>query len=207
MDDRAVLRVLRFRPLANEFDAILRDEILPVVSRAPGLIDLYAGRQGPDQLGPRVVVSCWSSLATMAAGVGRSLDDPAMPTGFRERIADPELTVLPVAVTMRHPLERAPAVLRITRGRAKPGQLDRYIAEARHGVLEDVAAGHGPLALHLAADPPLGFVTCSIWPDWASIELATGGQRDRPISTRHRERLEDWAVEHYEVLATAPTLG
>lgn len=207
MDDRAVLRVLRFRPLASEFDAILRDEILPVVSRAPGLIDLYAGRQGPDQLGPRVVISCWSSLATMVAGVGRSLDDPAMPADYRGGIVDPELTVLPVAVTVRDPVERPPAVLRVTRGRAKPGQLDRYIEDARGGVIEDISAGHGPLALHLAADPPLGFVTCSIWPDWASIEVATGGQRDRPISTRHRERLDEWTVDHYEVLAIAPIAG
>jgi hypothetical protein len=201
----AVLRVLRFRPLEREFDATLRDEILPVVTRVPGLIDLYAGRQGPDQLGPRVVVSCWSSLATMASVVGRSIDDPAMPAAYRARIADPELTVLPVAITVRDPVARPPVVLRVTRGRAKPGQLDRYIEEARDGVIEDISSGHGPLALHLAADPPLGFVTCSIWPDWASIEVATGGQRDRPISTRHRERLDEWTVHHYEVLAIAPT--
>jgi hypothetical protein len=205
VDDPGVLRVLRFRPLASEFDASLREEILPAVSRAPGLMGLYAGRQGPDELGVRVVVSCWSDLEAMAAAVGRSLDDSASPIGYRGRIAEASLTILPLAFSVRDPQERDPAVLRVTSGQAKPGQLDRYIEEARRGVHEDIAAGHGPMVLHLATDPPVGFVTCSIWPDWASIEVATGGQRDRPISTRHRDRLEDWAVQHYEVLATVPT--
>lgn len=203
MDDSGVLRVFCFRPTATEFDATLRNVIIPAMCRAPGILDLHAGRQGPDELGGRVVASVWSTHAAMAAAVGDSLDDPALHPGYAELATEQDLTILPLVLAIRRDRDIAPSIVRLLVGHAKEGLLDAYVEEARRGTLVDVDAGAGPMALYLATKPPDAFITVSVWDDWSSIERATGGAPDRPIATRHPELLASWRVSHYEELPMA----
>ena len=94
-------------------------------------------------------------------------------------------------------------MLRVFRGGVRPRELDIYIEEARAGTLADTAAGHGPCALYLAPLRPDRFVTVSLWPDWAAVEVATGGDVHRPIRTRDPRRIIEMDVVHYEVVPDA----
>ena len=85
-------------------------------------------------------------------------------------------------------------------GRVRPDELESYVAEAWAGTEDDAAAGRGPDALYLAAQPPDLFRTLSVWPDWQTLQDATGGDIDRPIATRHARRLVAWSARHYEVV-------
>ena len=67
-----VLRLLRFRPAKAAFDAVLRAEIVPAIRRLEGLVDVFAGRQGPGDLGPRLMASVWRSPESMLAALGAS---------------------------------------------------------------------------------------------------------------------------------------
>jgi hypothetical protein len=93
-----------------------------------------------------------------------------------------------------------PAVLRFVTGQVRPDELDTYVAEAHEGTIADAAAGRGPVALYLAPDPSNAFRTLSVWIDWDTLQAATGGDVNRPIATRHAERLLDWEADHYEIL-------
>jgi hypothetical protein len=203
VDDQAVLRIFRFRPTATEFDSTLRDQIIPSMCAAPGIRDLHVGRQGPGELGSRVVASVWAAKAAMAQAVGASLDDPLLHPGYAELATDQDLAILPLTFGVRRDREAPPSILRLLVGVAREGRLDTYVTEASRGTAVDVESGSGPLALYLATDPPDRFVTVSVWADWASIERATGGAPDRPISTRHPELLLSWRVDHFEVLPMA----
>jgi len=203
VDDPGVLRVLCFRPTATEFDSTLRTEIIPTMCQAPGILDLHAGRQGPDELGGRIVASVWSTHAAMAAAVGDSLDSPALHPGYAELATKQDLTILPLVLAVRRDRDIAPSIVRLFVGHAKDGTLDAYVEEARRGTLVDLDAGRGPMALYLATRAPDAFITVSVWDDWSSIERATGGTPDRPIATRHPELLASWGVSHYEELPMA----
>lgn len=203
MVDQAVLRVFCFRPTATEFDSTLRDLIIPAMCSAPGILDLHAGRQGPDELGGRIVASVWASHEAMAGAVGASLDDPTLHPGYMESATDQDLTILPLILSVRRDRDTAPSIVRLLVGHARGGMLDEYVEEARRGTYADLGAGRGPMALYLATRSPDAFITVSVWDDWSSIERATGGAPDRPIATRHPELLADWRVEHYEELPMA----
>ena len=95
-----------------------------------------------------------------------------------------------------------PSVLRVYRGRARPGELHEYTAEVREGTFADDSAAHGPLALCLAHDEPDRFVTVSTWTDWDTIMAATGGSFTNPIATRHSHRLLEGTADLYEILPT-----
>jgi hypothetical protein len=200
LSDRAVIRLFRFRAARAEFDHTLRTVMLPDLRRIDGLVDVHVGRRGPDQLGARIVASVWRDRAAMVDGVGPSLADS---TFHRERLSDTTEQVLDVhdlALMLRFDAARPPTLLRLFQGTVRAGELDAYIAEARAGTLADAEAGGGPSALYLAADPPDRFITVSLWPDWSTIERATGGDIRRPVSTKDPARLVDMDVVHYEVV-------
>ena len=195
-----VIRLLRFRPVEAAFDAVLRAEIVPAMRQLDGLVDVFAGRQGPGDPGPRLMASVWRSPESMLA----ALDASSRPNG---RDLEPiggstecELLWLPLAFGFRGNVARMPAVLRFVTGQVRPDELVAYIAEAHEGTIADAAAGRGPVALYLAPDPPNAFRTLSVWIDWDTLQAATGGDVNRPIATRHAERLLDWQAEHYEIL-------
>jgi hypothetical protein len=196
-----VLRLFQFHPVRSAFDSILRDVMLPDLRRLPGLVDVFLGRRGPDELGPRINVSVWSSREAMAAGVGEDFDPPIFHPEYIGETTDRVLEILPLAISMPFDGEGTPRILRAFRGRARAGERAAYIEEARNGTLADIDAGGGPLALHLAIGPDDDdFLTVSVWESWSALETATGGDVQRPVATRHPERIERWDASHFEII-------
>jgi hypothetical protein len=196
-----VIRLFRFRPVRAAFDAILRDVMIPDLRALPGLLDQHVGRRGPDELGPRVVASIWSSREAMAEALGEDFDPPRFHPEYLEETVDRELEVLPLAVDLRFEAQGPARIMRTLRGRVRRGERDAYVEEARIGTLADVDARRGPLALYLGIGPEADdFLTVSVWNDWSAIEAATGGDIQRPVATRHPERIMDWDASHYEII-------
>ncbi len=139
----------------------------------------------------------------MVAGVGDSLTTPIFHPDRLPDTTDRVLEVLDLAIDLRFDPAVLPTVLRVFRGGVRPGELDAYVEEARVGTLADTQAGHGPCALYLAPVVPDRFVTVSLWPGWAAIEVATGGDVHRPITTRDPRRIIEMDVVHYEVMSDA----
>lgn len=197
-----VVRLFGFRPTRPAFDNAIRDLIVPTICAQPGAIDVYAGRHGPDELGPRMVVSVWESRAAMEAAFG----GPARPGEPRpealDGITDASVEVLQTEIAYHADDAREPArIIRILSGCTQPGQLERYIQATRAGVAVDVAEGHGPLAFYLAhGDTPEGFVAVSTWSGWSAIEAATGGDIREPLSTRRPELIETYDATHFEII-------
>lgn len=194
------IRILHFVPRRADFDGQLREQFIPVLRSQAGLLDLVAGRHGPDERGPRIVVSVWAPDAVVAIPpwTDSGILDAAEPLEPDE--ARPEL--LPVRVQVHGEGAGRPRVLRVFRGRVRAGELDRYAEEVEAGARSDLEAGRGPLALYLGGDParPDAFATISTWPDWATVEAATGGDIHQPVATRHPERLLESDVTHFEVI-------
>ena len=195
-----VLRIVRFRPRSVEVDNALRHRLIPALRAQPGVIDVVAGRHGTDELGQRIVTSVWSSVA--------ATDTPQDPDGTLEELLglldvdEVRSERLLVRVQFRNPGPGTARLLRVFRGKVRGHDLDRYVEEAEAGTLADAAAGYGPITLQLGVEAPQPdqFVTVSTWPDWSTIEAATGGDIHRPLATSHPERLVSSDVTHYEVI-------
>jgi hypothetical protein len=204
MDEQGTLRLFTFRPARAGFDALLRDGLVPDLLAFPQLVDLHVGRQGPDELGMRLVASVWASREAMVAAVG---DDPDPPTFHPEHLdetTDRTLEIVDLLVALRFDTPDVPSangIVRLVRGRVRPGTLEAYRDIVVAGTWADVRAGHGPGSLYLASGSDGdGFLTLSVWGSWAALERATGGDIHHPIATRHAEQIVEWSVEHYEVL-------
>ena len=197
-----VVRLFGFIPARPAFDNVIREWIVPAICAQPGAIDAYAGRHGPDELGPRLVVSVWESREAMDCAfdqLGRPGDvQPETMSGIDEGTAD---VLLPTIAYRDGRALQSPRIIRIFRGRARPGALDQYVEETRTGVEEDVAADHGPAAFYLASGPTAeAFTAVSVWSGWNAIELATGGDTRRPMATRRPELIESFDATHYEAI-------
>jgi hypothetical protein len=205
--DGAHLRLFRFVPVRTAFDEILRDQMIPDLCRLPGLLDVHGGRQGPGDLGRRVIASIWATGAEMREGVGESFDEGRFHPEHLDETTERELTILPILVrTAREPMPRS-GILRLARGRVRPGELAAYGDDVLAGTERDARAGYGPCTLVLAGGEDDRFMTFSVWPDWAAIEHATGSDIQRPITTRQPERIIEWSVEFYERLPDLPRPG
>ena len=203
MVEGSVLRLFTFRAARPAFDEILRNQLVPDLCAQDGVVECYSGRQGPDEIGPRIVASVWADLAAMTLAVGDSLGQ--FHPELLEETADRVLEVFPVRLANRYgETDRtAPTILRTLRGRAREGGLDEYLGDVQEGVDADARAGIGPVSLYVAETGPDAFITMSAWRGWADIEHATGGDVHQPRATRHRERLLDWDVAHYEIVRAA----
>jgi hypothetical protein len=205
VSDHRVLRLFRFRPVRKGFDGVLRDALIPDLFAFPDLVDVYVGRHGPDEMGERLVASVWESRAAMMTAVGDDFDQPVFHPEYLDETTDRGLEVHPLAETFRFEdaligPRPATGILRLAHGQVRPGELERYRDDVRLGTIADAEAGHGPLALYLAIEPPDRFVTLSVWSSWSALEVATGGNVNRPIATRHAERIHVWEAVHYELL-------
>ena len=197
-----VVRLLGFRPIRPAFDNAIRDWIVPGLRSKPGAIDAFAGRQGPEELGPRLVASVWETRDAMESAFDGASQYGELQVDGLDGIADVALDVLATEVAYHAdgPVV-APRIIRVLRGCARPGQLARYVEETRAGVAADVAAGHGPVAFYLGRDStPESFVAVSVWSGWAAIELATGGDVRQPQATRRPELIESFDATHYEAI-------
>jgi len=196
-----ILRMFHFRPARSAFDSILREVMLPDLRRMAGVIDIHLGRRGPDELGPRLLATVWSSQAAMAASVGEDFDPPIFHPELLTETTERVLEFLPIAVSMPSEGPGQARILRTLRGRVLPAGRDVYIEQAREGYLADVKAGRGPLALHLATGPgDDDFLTLSVWDSWSAVEAATGGDIRRPMATRHSESIVAWEAAHFEII-------
>jgi hypothetical protein len=196
-----VIRVFRCRPLRGAFDEILRGVMLPELARLPGVTALYAGRQGPDDIGTRVVVSVWTSRAAMEATMGLDVEQSHFHPEYLPETEDRAVEVLPVELALSFDDADGPAgtaILRFAGGRVHAGQMAAYVESVREGTEADVAAGTGPTALFVARQSEDAFLTLSVWRSWSDIQVATGADLTRPVSTRRAEGLVEFEANHYE---------
>jgi hypothetical protein len=208
MTDRSVLRLFRFRATAPSavIDSTLRDSLVPGMRENEGLVDLFVGRQGTNDANRRVIATVWESASMLA----EALDDPSggdrLESALSSMTAEADVRTMPIAISIAVPSPpEPPHVLRVFEGEVRKGEMEAYLAEARGGTFEDLAAEHGPSALYLAVASETRFATISTWTDWTRIEAATGGNIRRPIATRHARLLVAGGASHYEILpGTAP---
>jgi hypothetical protein len=200
--DETIIRLFGFRPLGSgaELDAALRDNVLPDVLSAPGILDAYVARNGLGVAGERVIASMWESREAMAAELGEASVIGRFHPELVEDLMSSRLDILPLAFAIRHEREVPPIILRVYRGEVHPGELDAYVEEARDGTLADAAANEGLVALYLGAEPPTRFITVSAWTDWDAIARATGGNIRQPVATRNAARIAEGDAAHYEIL-------
>lgn len=195
-----VIRIFRFRLAEPHFDTELRRVLLPDLATTAGVLDVYGGRRDRPNPDERIVASVWSDRDAMVAALAESVEASPFHPELLDLSTDRELTICDLEFGDRDETTGAPAVLRLVEGTVRPGELAAYVEEARLGTIADREAGRGPLALYLGCSGNDSFMTLSIWPDWATLQDATGGVVDRPIATRHAERLVDWTASHYEVM-------
>lgn len=201
MSETPVIRVFRCRPLRGAFDEILREVMLPELARLPGVGAVYAGRQGPDDLGTRVVVSIWTDRATMEAAMGLDVEHSRFHPEFLPETEDRVVEVLPVELALSFDDAHEPAgtaILRFAAGRVRAGQMAAYVDSVRQGTEADVAAGTGPTGLYVGRQGEEAFLTLSIWRSWSDIQLATGANLSRPVSTQRADGLIEFAANHYK---------
>lgn len=203
------MRIERFVPRTIGADDDLRARLIPDLGARAGLQYVVAGRQGPDDLGPRIIVSVWTP-GTVLGGVAVDARRPEpagsaalQPDGVEDLIV--RVAVQPDQVEAGRVDGGPPGaarVLRVFRGAVRTAERDAYVRDVETGTLRDIDAGTGPLALFLAvpAADSDRFVTVSVWPGWSEIEAATGGNPRNPVATRHPERLVASDVAHYEVV-------
>jgi hypothetical protein len=195
----SVLRLLVFAPSADDgyVDNALRS--LARSLAALPLCSIDVGRR-QDEARERVIATTWPDIATMLAALGPKSEHGLASIEELQVVADARVVVLPLAFSLTFDRSSPPAVLRVFRGRARPGELHEYTTEIREGTFADASAAHGPLALCLAHDEPDRFVTVSTWTDLDTIMTATGGSLANPIATRHSDRLLEGTADLYEIL-------
>jgi hypothetical protein len=194
---QGILRIRTFAPegITSVVDARIRDVLGPAAAKADGLTAFYAARRGTDQDPRRVLASVWTSEAALEAASRRG--------GLIDLEGDLGLgatEILPLALELVPPVAEEPSLLRVFRGQAREGQIGDYLAAARRGTEEDVAAGAGPSGLFLAVMEPDAFITVSAWTGWDRVAIATGGNVQHPIATRHARHLVGGTAAHYEIL-------
>src|SRR6478736_351925 len=146
MVEGSILRLFTFRAVRPAFDEILRHQLVPDLSAQAGILDCYSGRQGPDEIGPRVVASVWVSEDAMLEALGAELGQGPFHPELLEETTDRLLEVLPICLAARYDgtSDPAPTILRTLRGRVGQGGLAEYVADVQEGVDADERAGIDP---------------------------------------------------------------
>lgn len=197
--ERRVLRLFRCLPVELGFDRILRDILVPDLLTLPAVSDVIVGRQGPGEMGERLVASVWETSTAMLESMGRDVESSSFHPERLPETRDRTLEVVPLAVHLRWPDHEAPAIVRLSHGSVVDGGLERYVEAARAGAEADHQR-LGSAAFYLGTPGPADFVTLSVWPSWAAIAAATGADIRRPIATRHGDLIADFRAEHLEVV-------
>jgi quinol monooxygenase YgiN len=195
----AVVRVFHFQPRRPAFDAILRDSVLPDLRAMAGCLRVWAGRQGPGELGIRSIVSVWSSRAAMSAAVGDDPDDTRFHPGHLKEISDGRLEVFSLVLMESSSVALATGILRVTRGTLADDDLAGYARLVVNDLGSRREDGAGPAAIVVASGAEREVVMVSTWPDWAAIECATGASVEEPLRAK-RDRLSGFQAAHYELL-------
>jgi hypothetical protein len=202
--DVVQLRLYQFNPLRPTFDAVTRNQILPALAQRPGVLGVWAGRKGPDELGRRVVASLWTSRDAMEEAMGIDLAHLRFQPQYLDETTDRVLEVRPVLWSIGAPGRLRSGVLRVARGLLARGDTVSYAESVRAGVAIDHARGSDPDVLVLASASDREFVTVTTWSGWDSLQAATGASLQRPIRTQHNEGLASFDADHFELLPTDP---
>ena len=198
MHEAAVLRLSSFRTLRPAFDAVLRTTILPGMRSQSGLLALFAGRKGPDEVGARVVASLWSSVEALDAAHDAAVaDGPGSPLA---ETADPIVEILPVLMWRSADEPLAAGILRVARGRLKETDLPSFAEVVTRESSRLEAGGRAPSDLIMAASARDSFVMLTTWVDWSAIEEATGASISEPLRTKRLAALEIFEADHFELL-------
>jgi hypothetical protein len=202
--DRPLLRVatLTVPDTWHELDRTLR-ACMPVYAAQDGNTVTWLGRRGPTPIEERVVASVWSSRQALDQATDIVELLRAHGTGATTVVSS-RIDVLPVRLHEVFERDRPMAILRVFRGRTRPGELEAYLDEARAGTHLDGARADGPGALVCGSDGQATFVTVSLWPDWSAIEACTGGNIQRPLATRNAARIEEGSPTHFEIVPSEP---
>jgi hypothetical protein len=201
------LRLIAFRATSDgaALDGTLRDAVLPRITADHEVADAFVARRGPTDPGARLITTVRTPAGE--ASDAREVAEVAELAALRALggdLFDPDtidvVRRLPVAYYARFERPDPPRILRVFSGTVLPGRLDEYVARAAEGTEIDGRTIDGLAALCLAVEAPDDFVTVSAWRDWASIELATGGNVRRPMATRHAELIARGTAAHYELI-------
>jgi hypothetical protein len=195
-----VLRLFLARPVRLAFDTVIRDEMGPDLRALDGVIAVWIGRQGPDELGDRALISLWESEAAMLAAMGEDIERSRFHPEHLAETVQRRLEVLPVLVEMGTQRATTAAILRIARGRLATIDLATYARDVQAGASRDLERGRGPETLILCADGDDRFVTVSTWADWDALATATGASIDHPVRTREQHAIEGFTAAHLELI-------
>jgi hypothetical protein len=188
----------------SQIDALIRRRGIAAISALPGVVEVYAGRRGPDQNGERVIASVWAANGSDSGATQRERLEFDL-AGLEPSVQCVSTEVVPLLLALRYPTDAVPRVLRVFRGEIRDGRVDEYLDAARDGADRDAHLPEGPNALYLAMTGQSSFLTVSIWPSWAAIQERTGSDMHHPVSTQHRELLKSGSAFHYEILPPEPT--
>jgi heme-degrading monooxygenase HmoA len=197
MTDGSVIRLFEFTTVGPGFDEILRSVSIPRLCAQRGIVDCVCARQGPEEAGPRIVVSVWQSEAAMLEALADDMDP--FPPDALALTADRLAQVFPLRVGERFPVDGSARILRVFRGRVVPGSMALYEQDMRAWTGE-ADGDHGPVAVYMAEVGSDELISLSTWRDWRDVEAATEGDIARPRVTRNRDRLVDWHVRHFEII-------
>ena len=198
--DRHHLRVATFTAPAtwHVLDPTLR-ACVPAYAAQAGNIITWVGRSGPGPTEERVLASVWASRRAHDEATDIVELVAAHGSGGMA-ITSNRIDVLPVRLNEVFERDRPMTILRVFRGRTYPGQLEAYLEEARAGTRIDGRRPDGPGGLVCGSDGEATFITVSLWPDWSAIEACTGGNIQRPLTTRNAARIEQGAPTHFEIV-------
>lgn len=193
------MRLFHFHPVRPAFDAVLRDSVLPDLRAMPGATRVWAGRQGPGEVGTRLIVSVWSSLAAMSAALGDDLDDDRLLPEHLDETSERRLEVLSLVLMDVGSAAFPTGILRLTRGTLAGSDIADYARLVVNDLTRWRDDGVGPGAVVLASGREQEVVMVSTWPDWAAIERATGASIEEPLRMK-RDRLSGFLAAHYELV-------
>lgn len=195
-----IVHLSRFRTTRPAFDAALRASSLPELRRHPGILAAFAGRQGPEEIGPRLLATLWSSEDAMQAALGTEAGDVGDLADSRDR------RVEIVSATLVHlaPVPLSTGIVRLARGRLGDTDVATYAELVVKELLDMHASGRGPKDLVMATPGAAAFVMLSTWSDWSALEAATGASLSEPLRTKRLATLEDFEADHYELLTDLP---
>jgi hypothetical protein len=199
----AIVRLSHFRTLRPGFDPVLRDSVLPELQAHPGVLRVFPGRQGPDEIGLRILVSVWDGEKAMERAFGGI---PEAEPAALEETSGRRVEILPVLVSSIGET-LSTGVLRVARASLRDGDLEGYARLVAQDLEGGRAGGPAPHTVVLASWGEQGFVMVSAWPDWSSIEAATGASIADPLRTKRVAGLEDFHADHYELLQDEPGLA
>jgi hypothetical protein len=200
------LRVITFQALGSDsaIDGVLRSSVVPQLLEQPALVDAWQGRRGATD-NNHILASTWTDDPEISA------EGPPDLAALADRVlavlggaAIVSVEQLELAVHARFSRPDPARILRVLRGRVRPGELEAYIADARAGMTADAQVNDGLVSFALGHDGAVSFITVSTWTGWPAIEAATGGNTRRPIATRNVRRLVDFDAVHLELLPEAP---